>query len=750
MDEINKKTKNLKAITLKIYSEHRYLLIPSSQTKIKSKLFFDFENQVIKLNSKPPEKALSSQYYSFFLGVMEIQNESFLLLVEDVQEVGEIGKHKFYKVVNLRFISTTESVNQQSKKIMNFIIEHYKRNFYFSYTVNMIENSFFNKNEKDDKKFIANYNLIKFLLIKKTMTEWAIPIFQGFFQETKLIFDEEIILYTIITKNEQNGELIKVFSIFKIQNSSYFKIHYFDISLGHNKNFFQSIYEKIKNKERIFLINTYHFSKRPILKEIELTVRKLSSKFDTLKYLYFFLKYKELENSLDLDKNYGRINDVKNIYKYFGDSVFEDDFDFKKQQLGQFIILSETNFDRSGIFLILELLFEILKFNLDSFGVLNNSYSLNYKNFYRQTDFNFVKLGSELFDTLFDFSKTKFYDFFKAENYGIYNLPPDYINYRTFQNFISSSKFFLKDRINNQQKKTQTHKLNILILTYNISGLNPQLNTEDLQHIFEKIKQKNSDIVILGLQELMELKISYKNLKSMVKPDDLVQKWQFLFLEKLNQYTLFHKQNMLGLQTFILVKKNLKPTLKNFDQVKMGVMNLGTKGATFTVIEINNIFLEFFNIHLSAGYGEEARNNRKEDLNAILNFRKENLFLNNIDYSFIFGDTNFKVNASKSEVINAFRQKINCYRFFSDREEGNFYLDNYNFEYKETEVIYPPTYKYNHKKQTFHDSERTPSWTDRIFYNSDRNNKIDILEYDYIRIFISDHFPVYMVCDVYC
>ena len=746
--EENKKTKNLKTITLKIYKEHRYLLIPSSQTKIKSKLFFDFENQVIKLNKKPLDKELSTQHFSFFLGVMEIENESFLLLVEEVQELGEIGKDKFYKIVNLRFISTSEDINEKSKKIMYFVTEHYKRNFYFSYTINMTRNCFFHKNEVNYKKFIANYNLIQFLLIKKTMSEWAIPIFQGFYKETELIFDEKKILYTILTKIEQKGKLIKVFSIFKEEDHNFFKIHNFDINLGFDNNVLQNISNYIKNKEKIFLINTYNFSKRQILKNIEFSIRKLSSKFNTLKYLYFFIKDKELETSVDLSKNYGRVNDVRNIYKYFGDSIYIDDFILQKKQGGKFIILSENLFDRTGMFLILELLFEILKYNLNSFGVLDKYYSLDYRNFYRETDFNFVKLGSELFDTLFDYSKTKLYHFFKTENYGLYNIPPDYINYTTFQNFITSSRFFLKHQ--NIKEKNKKNRLKVLILTYNISGLNPESNINDLEEIFQKIKKKNPDLVILGFQELMELKISYKNLKSMVKPDELVQKWSFLFLEKLSEYNIFHQQNMLGLQTFILVhKKNNKPFLKDFDQIKIGVMNLGTKGATFTVIEINDIYLEFFNIHLSAGYGDEARKNRKDDLNAILNFKKENLFLKNIDYSFIFGDSNFKVNASKQEIINVFRQKMNCYRFFSDREEGNFYLDNNNFEYKESEIEFPPTYKYNHKKQCFHDSERTPSWTDRIFYNSKLGNKIDILEYDYIRIFISDHFPVYMVCDIY-
>ena len=44
--------------------------------------------------------------------------------------------------------------------------------------------------------------------------------------------------------------------------------------------------------------------------------------------------------------------------------------------------------------------------------------------------------------------------------------------------------------------------------------------------------------------------------------------------------------------------------------------------------------------------------------------------------------------------------------------------------------------------------ERTPSWTDRICYHKQFDTKMKIIEYNSMEVYISDHHPVYLVCDI--
>ena len=61
--------------------------------------------------------------------------------------------------------------------------------------------------------------------------------------------------------------------------------------------------------------------------------------------------------------------------------------------------------------------------------------------------------------------------------------------------------------------------------------------------------------------------------------------------------------------------------------------------------------------------------------------------------------------------------------------------------YNEATIYFLPTYKYV-KKQRNYDIKRTPSWCDRILFNSSDIKKLAILKYWDIDVFQSDHKPV--------
>ena len=66
-------------------------------------------------------------------------------------------------------------------------------------------------------------------------------------------------------------------------------------------------------------------------------------------------------------------------------------------------------------------------------------------------------------------------------------------------------------------------------------------------------------------------------------------------------------------------------------------------------------------------------------------------------------------------------------------------------QFKEGNINFIPTYKYDKGSQNFDTSrkQRIPAWTDRVLFRSAANDKIKLLEYTSIPgVNFSDHKPV--------
>ena len=55
-----------------------------------------------------------------------------------------------------------------------------------------------------------------------------------------------------------------------------------------------------------------------------------------------------------------------------------------------------------------------------------------------------------------------------------------------------------------------------------------------------------------------------------------------------------------------------------------------------------------------------------------------------------------------------------------------------------------PTYKFDIRQKTY-DQKKTPSWYDRILYQTADIKKIYVLRYNDIDVYLSDHKPVYAI-----
>jgi len=70
--------------------------------------------------------------------------------------------------------------------------------------------------------------------------------------------------------------------------------------------------------------------------------------------------------------------------------------------------------------------------------------------------------------------------------------------------------------------------------------------------------------------------------------------------------------------------------------------------------------------------------------------------------------------------------------------------------FKEGEIKFPPTYKFDLGTHTYDTSrkQRVPSWTDRILYKDD-SHKVKLLEYTSVPgVSMSDHKPVSAIFEV--
>lgn len=158
-------------------------------------------------------------------------------------------------------------------------------------------------------------------------------------------------------------------------------------------------------------------------------------------------------------------------------------------------------------------------------------------------------------------------------------------------------------------------------------------------------------------------------------------------------------------------------------------MNMyGNKGSVGIRFEFDRTSLCFLNCHLSAGETPQSfqlRNKQYSSIHQRMIFKSscKNSQWNINDHHgiFLFGDLNYRVTQTNQDEL---KDKTNILQ-----------------TYKESEIQFPPTYKYKLNSDSY-DLSRRSSWTDRILY---RNNQCHIQSINYwmnSMIRFSDHRPI--------
>lgn len=277
-----------------------------------------------------------------------------------------------------------------------------------------------------------------------------------------------------------------------------------------------------------------------------------------------------------------------------------------------------------------------------------------------------------------------------------------------------------------------------MIVTWNAGGFEPFKGLDFSKDMLNVGNNERPDLMVVGLQEIVDL----KSIKNVMVPNNekLILTWQNFLLSQLKSkfkenYIFISSKNLVGILLLVFAHENLKNriTKVDYDSVKCGVMNkLGNKGAIIIRFHLDDTSLCFINCHLEAGH--KKMNERVNNVNDIhwKAFQKEGVGkkkeekIENMDYKFLFGDMNFRVNLPNFDV----RSNLEAYQYAVSKndllsafellkpllEKDQLSLSKSSSEflekYQEGSIMFAPTYKYDVDTDIYDSSkkQRIPSW----------------------------------------
>lgn len=294
-----------------------------------------------------------------------------------------------------------------------------------------------------------------------------------------------------------------------------------------------------------------------------------------------------------------------------------------------------------------------------------------------------------------------------------------------------------------------------------------------------KTKFINTDILVVALQES-----GIKNPKTFLCSDQLLQKFAKDFSD--THYLLLKKkkagvgaEGIRGLRIGILVNNNIIFNVRyeylSYSPLKTSILSASEgqqygKGSIGIKLNINNYLLTIINSHFpfNGNLQDQGKSIRDITFSETLNFYQQHKFLDN-PYIFV-GDLNYRVvipelnNIITENEFNALFSFTKLHNTYSNYDTLKQTLNNrlflpYNLRegVNSKGIYFMPTsklhkikdrkYAFSDYKVNKEDQERTPSWTDRILYNSLHCLMYD--RFDYGNIALSDHAGVIGVFSTY-
>jgi len=547
--------------------------------------------------------------------------------------------------------------------------------------------------------------------------------------------------------------------------------------------FLKHIEEIQKDYEKILGINLMNVNKpgEQIITQSYESQIKLN-KLKSVRYIFFDFQneckhdnYDQIDNMLD------NLNVVFNIFKFFCQNI--NTKEIPKEQVG----IVRTNcldcLDRTNViqtrvaWRMLELQLTFLNINTE--GVFNTNFMkadkekkiLNplmqsFKEIWAENgDFISIQYAGTA-STISNVTKTGSHGIYGVLQHGLVTVTRFYQG--TFEDdFKQQCMDLLLQKYNDpllltpqieeklkqlESKFVETEELILYIGSWNTGGIDIKDNMDLNEWLYPNpIKDmRTPDIYIICLQEIVNLNAKNIIISSNAKK---VDQWRNILTKVVNfidKYTYLQTLDLVGIFFIVFVKDNLRQNIKNIDEnvIRTGMMGtMGNKGSCLIRFNYHDTSLVFSGGHFSA----DANNNRIQEFNNILSqtFNKDNkrrdMKFKDHDIQFVFGDLNFRLDleshTAKMLISNQQYKDLLTYDQFIKARHVNSSL----IEFKEGNINFDPTYKYDVGTNTYDTSKkkRVPAWCDRILFR--KTEDIETICYNIVNYTQSDHKPIYGV-----
>ncbi|MCO5613559.1 hypothetical protein L7F22_067836 [Adiantum nelumboides] len=293
-----------------------------------------------------------------------------------------------------------------------------------------------------------------------------------------------------------------------------------------------------------------------------------------------------------------------------------------------------------------------------------------------------------------------------------------------------------------------TQSVSVFTGTWNLAGRGP--SGESLIPFLFPTKEE-PDIIAIGLQEVVPLTPQ----QILLTDPEKLRIWETIITdavskrsEKSSRYIPLRSEQLVGTAMIILIKETILPHVRRVEAAtkKTGLKGMsGNKGGVAIRLNIYDTSFCFVTAHFAAGKSNvDERNADFHTINRELGFNMGRT-IDNSHHSIWFGDFNYRIEGTNEEIRplcdrGDLEELSKRDQLLESKEARQAFLG-----YKESMLVFLPTYKYDFRSQIYDTSEkmRVPAWTDRILYKSNYPFKMDMVMYDRAELLTSDHRPVF-------
>ncbi|KAG0686966.1 inositol polyphosphate 5-phosphatase [Pichia californica] len=306
---------------------------------------------------------------------------------------------------------------------------------------------------------------------------------------------------------------------------------------------------------------------------------------------------------------------------------------------------------------------------------------------------------------------------------------------------------YINEKLTNYESKFTSYSgITIFTGTFNLAGASDNKNLTEWLFPEEGF---SPDMFVVGFQEVVEL-----NASNILKNDGSVGQYWTKEVETTisknsnDTYVLLRSEFMSSILLLLFVKADHVANVTEVEgkSKKTGLGGItANKGTVAIRLNFCSTSFCFVNSHLSSGlqYTEERNNDFISCWNGIRFSR--NRYIKHHDNIVWLGDLNYRITIP-NEKVRELIDRDDLVTLFS-RDQLSYQMmriQEFKF-FKESEITFPPTYKFDKFSDVYDTSEkqRVPAWTDRILYRG-KSLKSDVYYYTK-SVQFSDHRPVYNI-----